>query len=46
MIRRLGDAVCDLYRTHGGDEKREFPDLASKLVAMVWSQNHNYGLVI
>jgi hypothetical protein len=29
-IGRLGDAVCDPYRTHGGDKKRGFSDLASK----------------
>jgi hypothetical protein len=36
VIERLGDAVCDPHRTRGGDEKRGFPGLASKLVAMVW----------
>jgi hypothetical protein len=25
-----GAAVCDTHRTHGGDEKRGFPSLASK----------------
>jgi hypothetical protein len=34
-IGRLGDTVCDLHRTHGGDKKSEFSGLASKLVAMV-----------
>jgi hypothetical protein len=32
---RSGDALCDPHRTHGGDEKRRFPGLASKPVAMV-----------
>jgi hypothetical protein len=32
---RSGDALCDPHRTNGGDEKRRFPSLASKLVAMV-----------
>jgi hypothetical protein len=27
--------VCNPHRTHGGDEKRGFPDLASKPLAMV-----------
>jgi hypothetical protein len=27
--------MYDLHRTHGGDEKRGFLDLASKLLAMV-----------
>jgi hypothetical protein len=27
--------VCDPHHTHGGDEKRGFPGLASKPVAMV-----------
>jgi hypothetical protein len=27
--------MCNLHRTHGGDEKRGFPGLASKPVAMV-----------
>jgi hypothetical protein len=27
--------VCDPHRTCGGDEKRGFPGLASKLVVMV-----------
>jgi hypothetical protein len=31
----LGDTVCDLYRTRGGDEKRGFFSLASKLVVIV-----------
>jgi hypothetical protein len=35
MTRRSGDIVCDPYRTRGGDEKRGFPGLASKPVAMV-----------
>jgi hypothetical protein len=35
MIRRLGDAVCDSHCTHREDEKRRFPDLASKPVATV-----------
>jgi hypothetical protein len=34
-IRRSGDVVCDLHHTHGGDEKREFSGLASKLVETV-----------
>jgi hypothetical protein len=34
------DVVCDPDRTHGGDEKRGFPSLASKLVAIVCPQNH------
>jgi hypothetical protein len=25
-----GAAMCDTHRTHGGDEKRRFPSLASK----------------
>jgi hypothetical protein len=33
-IRRSGDTVCDPHRTRGGDEKRGFPDLASKPVVM------------
>jgi hypothetical protein len=35
MIGRSGDTVCDLYYTHGGDEKREFSGLASKPVVTV-----------
>jgi hypothetical protein len=35
MIERSGDTVWDLHRTHGGDEKHGFSDLASKPVAMV-----------
>jgi hypothetical protein len=35
MIRRSGDAVCDPHRTRGGDKKREFSGLASKLVVTV-----------
>jgi hypothetical protein len=35
-IGRSGDIVCDSHHTRGGDEKRGFPGLASKLVAMVW----------
>jgi hypothetical protein len=34
-IGRSGDTVCDPHHTHGRDEKRGFPDLASKLVAIV-----------
>jgi hypothetical protein len=34
-IKRSGDAVCDLHRTHGGDEKRGLSSLASKPTAMV-----------
>jgi hypothetical protein len=36
MIGRLGDTVCDPHHTCGGDEKREFPGLASKPVVMVY----------
>jgi hypothetical protein len=32
----LGDVVYDPHRTRGGDEKRGFPSLASKPVAMVF----------
>jgi hypothetical protein len=35
MIRRSSDAVCNLHRTHGGDEKRGFSGLASKPMATV-----------
>jgi hypothetical protein len=35
MIGRSGDVVCDPHRTRGGDKKREFSGLASKLMAMV-----------
>jgi hypothetical protein len=35
MIGRSVDAVCNPYRTRGGDEKHGFSSLASKLVAMV-----------
>jgi hypothetical protein len=35
MIGKSGDTVCDLHHTHGGDEKRGFPGLASNLVVMV-----------
>jgi hypothetical protein len=53
-----GDAVCDLHRIRGGDEKRGFflvwPQnhydsflvWASKPRSMVWPQNHYYSLVI
>jgi hypothetical protein len=49
MIGRSGDVVCDMHRTHGGDEKYRFSSLASKLVAMVWwfgSQNHRDGFLV
>jgi hypothetical protein len=42
-IGRLGDIMCDPYRTCGGDEKCGFPGLASKPMAMIWwfgPQNH------
>jgi hypothetical protein len=35
MIGRSGDTMCDPHLTHGGDEKRGFSDLASKLVVTV-----------
>jgi hypothetical protein len=35
MIGRSGDAVCNLHRTHGGNEKHGIPGLASKPVVMV-----------
>jgi hypothetical protein len=35
MIERLGDIVCDLYRTREGDEKSGVSGLASKSMAMV-----------
>jgi hypothetical protein len=34
MIKRSGDVMCDPLHTHGGDEKRGFSGLASKLVAI------------
>jgi hypothetical protein len=34
-MRRSGDTVCDLHRTHGGDEKHEFFSLALKSVATI-----------
>jgi hypothetical protein len=34
-IGRLGDAVCDLHRTRGGDEKHMFSCLASKPMATI-----------
>jgi hypothetical protein len=34
-IGRSGDTVCDLHHTCGGDEKRGFLGLASKLMVMV-----------
>jgi hypothetical protein len=34
-IGMLGDVVCDLHHTRGGDEKHMFSDLASKSVATV-----------
>jgi hypothetical protein len=40
---RSGDVMCDLHRTHGGDEKRGFSGIASKSVVMVLifgPQNH------
>jgi hypothetical protein len=36
MIERLGDVVCDLHRTRGGDEKHGLSGLASKPVATVY----------
>jgi hypothetical protein len=36
MIGRLGHAVCDQHHTRGGDEKRGFPGLATKLVVKVY----------
>jgi hypothetical protein len=35
VAERLGDVVCDLHHTHGGDEKHMFPGLASKPVVIV-----------
>jgi hypothetical protein len=34
-IGRSSDVVCDPHRTRGGDQKRGFPGLASKLVVTV-----------
>jgi hypothetical protein len=36
MIGRSGDALCNPHCTRGGDEKRGFPSLASKPVAIVY----------
>jgi hypothetical protein len=30
--------VCDPHRTHGGEKKRRFPDLASKPVVVMGCQ--------
>jgi hypothetical protein len=35
MIRRSGDTMCDPHHTHGGDEKRGLPSLASKSVTTI-----------
>jgi hypothetical protein len=36
MIRSSGDVMCDPHHTRGGDEKRGFFDLASKLLVTVY----------